>query len=99
MTTDDDPAATRLARSRERIATALQDRHAPTPAVLVLQWVAQRHPVALVAGAAGIGAVAVWSRPWRAAPRAAPLMAGLWPQLASLALAAVLASAAPSKRA
>ncbi len=31
----------------------------------VIKPVAQRHPVAVIAGAAAVGALLVWSRPWR----------------------------------
>ena len=44
--------------------------------------VAKRHPLALVAGAALVGAALAWTRPWRWVFRSA-LFAGLVPQLAS----------------
>jgi hypothetical protein len=47
--------------------------------------VAQRHPVALVAGAAAVGALVMWSRPWRwlLAPA---VLAGVLPKLVSQVL-------------
>lgn len=46
------------------------------------QPVAQRHPIALVLGAAVLGGALVWSRPWRWLLKPT-LLAGLLPQLAS----------------
>ncbi len=62
-------------------------RHPARPAVAVaaaaasatIQPIAQRHPLALVTGAALVGGLIVWSRPWRWARPA--LLAGLLPQL------------------
>ena len=50
-----------------------------------VQPVAQRHPVALVAGAAAVGALLVWGRPWRwiLAPA---VLAGVLPKLISQVL-------------
>lgn len=50
--------------------------------------VAQRHPIALVAGALLLGAVLVWAKPWRGILKPA-LLAGLLPQLLSKAMAVV----------
>jgi len=98
MMSPTDLAATRLAQSRDRLQGALRDSSAAGPATLALQLVAQRHPVGLVVAAAGMGAAVVWSRPWRWSPRSSPLLAGVLPQLASLALAAVMAPTSPSKK-
>jgi hypothetical protein len=46
------------------------------------QPLAQRHPIALVLGAAALGGALVWSRPWRWLLKPT-LLAGLLPQLAS----------------
>jgi hypothetical protein len=51
----------------------------------LVQPVAQRHPVALVAGAAAVGALVVWSQPWRWLLTPA-LVAGLLPKIISQAL-------------
>jgi hypothetical protein len=51
-----------------------------------LQPVAQRHPIGLLLGAAVLGAVLVWSRPWRALIRPA-LWAGLLPSILTSAAA------------
>jgi len=51
-----------------------------------LQPVAQRHPLGLLLGAAVLGAVLVWSRPWRALIRPA-LWAGLVPSILASAAA------------
>ena len=48
----------------------------------LVQPVAQRHPVALVAGAAAVGALVVWSQPWRWLLTPA-LVAGLLPKVIS----------------
>lgn len=50
--------------------------------------VAQRHPIALVAGALLLGGVLVWAKPWRGILKPA-LLAGLLPQLLSKAMAVV----------
>ncbi len=51
-----------------------------------LQPVAQKNPVALVLGALVLGAVVVWTRPWRWVARPA-LLAGLFPQVLSKVIA------------
>jgi hypothetical protein len=56
----------------------------------VLRPVAQRHPIALVAGAAVLGAALIWSRPWRWAFKPRNLLPTLGPAL----LSSLLASAA-----
>ncbi len=54
-------------------------------ATAVVRPMAQRHPWRLVLGAALVGGVIVWSRPWRWGLRPA-LFAGLLPQLLRTAL-------------
>lgn len=51
----------------------------------LVQPVAKRHPIALVAGAAAVGALLVWSQPWRWLLTPA-LVAGLLPKIISQAL-------------
>lgn len=63
--------------------TALADS-----AKAVLQPLAQRNPVGLVLGAAAVGGLLVWLRPWRWVPKTV-LLAGLLPQLVSTAVAYV----------
>lgn len=60
---------------------------AVTAADAVLKPVAQRHPLRLVLGAAALGGLLAWSRPWRWVVVPA-LFAGLVPQLLSAALRA-----------
>ena len=55
----------------------------------VLRPLAKRHPIALVAGAAALGALLIWSRPWRWALR--PQLLGT---LGPVVLSSVLASGA-----
>ena len=62
-----------------------------TAAKTLVQPVAQRHPVALVAGAAAVGALLVWGKPWRWLVTPA-LVAGLLPKLISHAMTSGLAS-------
>lgn len=52
----------------------------------VLQPLAQRNPMGLVLGAAAVGGLLVWIRPWRWVPKTV-LLAGLLPQLLSTAVA------------
>lgn len=52
----------------------------------VLRPLAKRHPIALVAGAATLGALLIWSRPWRWALRP-QLLSTLGPVLLSSVLA------------
>lgn len=52
---------------------------AAAAATAALKPLAQRHPLGLVAGAAVVGGLIVWCRPWRWAKPA--LLAGLLPQL------------------
>jgi hypothetical protein len=54
----------------------------------VLRPLAQRHPLGLVAGALLLGGLVVWAKPWRGVLKPA-LLAGLLPQLASKAMAAI----------
>ena len=49
---------------------------------------AQRHPIALVAGALVLGGLLIWAKPWRGILKPA-LLAGLLPQLLSKAMAVV----------
>lgn len=51
-------------------------------AKVLVEPVAQRHPVVLVAGAAAVGAFLVWTQPWRWLLTPA-LVAGLLPKLIS----------------
>lgn len=52
---------------------------ATSAASAAIQPIAQRHPLGLVAGAAVLGGLIVWCRPWRWSRPA--LLAGLLPQL------------------
>lgn len=54
----------------------------------VLQPVARRNPLGLVLGAAVLGGLLVWIRPWRWVPKPV-LFAGLLPQLVSMVMAQV----------
>lgn len=74
-----------------RVAATL----ASSGANAALKPLAQRHPVALVAGAAVLGGLLAWCRPWRW-PRQA-LWAGLMPQLALAAVRAVSAQPGPRR--
>ncbi|MDO9284577.1 MAG: hypothetical protein Q7U26_06740 [Aquabacterium sp.] len=67
---------------------------AVTAADAVLKPVAQRHPLRLVLGAAALGGLLAWSRPWRWVVVPA-LFAGLVPQLLSAALRAPQAGVGP----
>lgn len=67
---------------------------AATTADAVLEPVAQRHPWRLVLGAAALGGLLAWSRPWRWVVVPA-LFAGLVPQLLSAALRAPPAGVDP----
>lgn len=75
-----------------RVAATL----ASSGANAALKPLAQRHPVALVAGAAVLGGLLAWGRPWRW-PRQA-LWAGLLPQLALAAVRAVSAQPGPRRQ-
>lgn len=67
---------------------------ATTAATAAITPIAQKHPLGLVAGAAAVGALIVWCRPWRwSGPT---LLAGVLPQLL---LAAVRAAPARPDRA
>lgn len=55
----------------------------------LLRPLAQRHPLALAAGAAALGALLVWARPWRWA-RTPSLLAALAPGLLSSAWASTM---------
>ncbi len=54
----------------------------------LIRPIAQRHPIALLAGALLLGGVLVWAKPWRGILKPA-LLAGLLPQLLSKAMAVV----------
>jgi hypothetical protein len=54
----------------------------------LIRPIAQRHPIALVAGALLLGGMLVWAKPWRGILKPA-LLAGLLPQLLSKAMAVV----------
>lgn len=69
------------ARQPARVALAL----AAETATVVLAPVAQRHPYGLVSGAAAVGALLVWVRPWRWLCTSA-LLAGVLPKLISEAV-------------
>ncbi len=58
---------------------------AKTLTTSVIKPVAQRHPVAVITGAAAIGALLVWSRPWRWL-LAAAVLASVLPKLLSQVL-------------
>lgn len=58
--------AQRLALSRERLRLALHERaRAPAELSTLLQGLTRQHPTAAVLGAAGLGALLAWLRPWR----------------------------------
>ncbi len=54
----------------------------------LLRPIADRHPIALVAGALVVGGLLVWAKPWRGILKPA-LVAGLLPQLLTKAMAVV----------
>jgi hypothetical protein len=54
----------------------------------LIRPVAQRHPIALVAGALVLGGVIFWAKPWRGFLKPA-LLVGLLPQLLSKAMAVI----------